>query len=415
MADTVAVLTPVTRTDAVELGRTLYRKQVLAHGDYDYKGRKLSFTPEYTSKVASAFRDKAYDTVPFMLADRDNAHTMDPTRAKGVVEGLEPTADGLDALISLTDDAATIVKDNPAFGVSVRLLENLKRADGKSYPVALNHVLGTFDGVVTGMRPWQQVELSNDDAVHVLDLTALTGPSDGGDPDQKGAAVPTLADTFSDEEITRLKALLTDSPAKEPSAPASADTYQRPTDAELDAIAKGLMGDDTDAGTESSDIPAGAAPATPAATPAAPAATTGSETEVAASNTDTGTAVELANTQARADRLEIELSRLRSESDERDYTAFRERMARDSGIPPYICDLARPLLQGRHTVDLSNGTEVDAGDIVRQVLSAVGDHGKIMDFSTSDVIYDRSAADQDEAKLAEINTWAAEHAKTIGG
>lgn len=409
MTDSVAVLTPVTETKAVELGRTLYRKQVLAHGEYKYKDRTLKFTPEYTGKVVQAFKDQAYDTVPFMLADRDNAHTMDPLRAKGTVQGLEATPDGIDALISLTDDAAQIVKDNPAFGVSVRLLENLERADGKSYPVALNHVLGTFDPRLTNLRPWQQVELSNDDAVHILDLTALTGPSDGGDPDQKGAAVPTLADTFSDEEITRLKALLTDSPAKEPPAPASADTYQRPTDAELDAIAKGLMGDDTDTTTET----APAATDTPA--PAAAAASTGSETEVAASNTDTGTAVELANTQARADRLEIELSRLRSESDERDYTAFRERMARDSGIPPYICDLARPLLQGRHTVDLSNGSEVDAGDIVRQVLAAVGDHGKIMDFSTSDVIYDRSAADQDEAKLAEINTWAAEHAKTIGG
>lgn len=408
MADTVAVLTPVTETKAVELGRTLYRKQVLAHGEYKYNDRTLKFTPEYTGKVVQAFKDQAYDTVPFMLADRDNAHTMDPLRAKGTVQGLEATPDGIDALISLTDDAAQIVKDNPAFGVSVRLLENLERADGKSYPVALNHVLGTFDPRLTNLRPWQQVELSNDDAVHVLDLTALTAPSTG-DPDQKGAAVPTLADTFSDEEITRLKALLTDSPAKEPSAPASADTYQRPTDAELDAIAKGLMGDDTDTTTET----APAATDTPA--PAAAAASTGNETEVAASNTDTGTAVELANTQARADRLEIELSRLRSESDERDYTAFRERMARDSGIPPYICDLARPLLQGRHTVDLSNGTEVDAGDIVRQVLSAVGDHGKIMDFSTSDVVFDRSAADQDEAKLAEINNWAAEHAKTIGG
>jgi hypothetical protein len=66
----------------------------------------------------------------------------------------------LDVLLDLTPDAADLVRQNPKLGVSARIIEDLERADGKTYPRALQHVLGTLDPRVTGMASWQEVALS---------------------------------------------------------------------------------------------------------------------------------------------------------------------------------------------------------------------------------------------------------------
>jgi hypothetical protein len=50
-----------------------------------------------------------------------------------------------------------------------------------------------------------------------------------------------------------------------------------------------------------------------------------------------------------------------------------KRMLTGLGVPPYITELARPLLEGTgHTVELSSGGAVDAGLVMRRVLQAFG-------------------------------------------
>ena len=80
---TAAVLTPFTAAEAVELGNRLWRKKVLPVGDVGYKGQLLHFTKDYLGQLAAAFTNRAYDQVPFQLADAQNTHTNDPERFRG--------------------------------------------------------------------------------------------------------------------------------------------------------------------------------------------------------------------------------------------------------------------------------------------------------------------------------------------
>ena len=175
------VLTPVDRGNARQSGASLWRKQLLPIAKINYKGRLIDFTREYLTGLAKAFNDRAYDRVPFQLADRDNAHTDDPERRRGWVNGLEVTDDGLDIIVSANDAGDALLRDGPELGISAKIIEDYERADGKFFPAAIKHVLGTLDPRLTGMRPWQAVEAANDDG-EVIDLTALEYAS--GDPEQ---------------------------------------------------------------------------------------------------------------------------------------------------------------------------------------------------------------------------------------
>jgi len=177
---TSAVITPTTATTAQPVAGRLWRKQVLPRGKtISYNdpatgtARTLTFDDSYLRAAVAAFNDGAYDAVKFQIADANNTHTEDPERARGTVRALELTADGLDMIVDLTDDGAKLIADNPDLPVSARIAEGLARADGKTYPVAIKHVLGTLDPKVPGMSPWQAVDLANDpDMTTVVDLTA---------------------------------------------------------------------------------------------------------------------------------------------------------------------------------------------------------------------------------------------------
>lgn len=248
---TTAVLTPTTTAKAKPVAGRLYRKQVLPIGGIDYKDatgatRRLDFTPDYLAKIVESFNQQAYDTVKFQLADASNTHTVDPERARGTVRALELTDDGLDMIVDLTDDGAKVIADHPDLPVSARIVEGLARADGKSYPVAIQHVLGTLDPRVPGMTPWQAVDLSNDQTPTV-DLTAeqytqkkehrmsdtlvakfrkALGLADSATEDEIVAAAeqkltappaePTAEDdgNLSDEEIAALEALANEQPVE---------------------------------------------------------------------------------------------------------------------------------------------------------------------------------------------------------
>lgn len=322
------LLAPVTEKRAKPVGGTdgLWRKQVLRHGSLNYKGRTLTFDRAYSEQLAKAFAEEAYDTVPFVLADEKNSHTMDPTRAKGEIVGFVPTDTGLDAILRLSEEAATIVKDNPKFGVSVRIVENLERGDGYKSPAAIQHVLGTFDPRMTGMSPWEAVEMSNDDA-EVLDLTNL---EDGEMPltkDQE-ARLSKLLDLPDD----KFAALFGES---------TEETQAELTDEEAAEIVAAL---EEDAKAETEDVEK--------------VLTSLSNDTVDTDNADTS--VELAT-------LREENANTRRELTEMRWTA-ESRELLDLGVPPFMVELAAPVLKA-DTIELANGSDtIDIQGVVRGLL-----------------------------------------------
>lgn len=174
-----AILSPVCDSAPIELSRKLYKKQVLPIRTINYKGRQINFDKSYLMELAKAYREGAFDQVPFMLADGDNKHTMDPDRFRGDVKGLSVEDDGLYAYIELSDDATALIERNPKLGVSARIIEGLEHADGRQFGRAVQHVLGTLDPRVTGMKPWEEVSLSYESVDETVDLTNETYEQEG--------------------------------------------------------------------------------------------------------------------------------------------------------------------------------------------------------------------------------------------
>jgi hypothetical protein len=395
-------------------GASLWRKQVLPLGTIDYKGRQITFSREYLASLVKAFGDKAYDVVPFQFADAANSHSNAPEQRRGTVRDLELTDDGLDIIVEAGQDAAKHLAEYPDLGVSARIVEAYDRADGKFFPAAIQHVLGTLDPRITGLRPWQAIDAANDDG-DVLDLTgekytvptppaptvtvsgtggaggsttftALGGGGGGGWYDngspltftstasqqQTPTGTPT-EDThmaFTADQEARLAKLL-DLPddkfdamlATAEAEPAPAPEDEQLTDEELQALLASLPEDE------------------PAPEPETEPAPEGDKEPVGASlSTEAQAAIDLAN--SRAEETSIELARVTTALNRAAFEKERDHYSREYGIPPRITDLARPVLEGEgHVVELSNGNSVDAGAIVRKVLSEVGKTVKMLDLS----------------------------------
>jgi hypothetical protein len=223
---TTAVLTPTTTATGQAVAGKLWRKQVLpvdesiTYTDGTGAKRTLAFDAGYLAKMVQAFNDGAYDTVKFQIADAKNTHTEDPERARGTVRALELTADGLDMIVDLTDDGAKLIGDNPDLPVSARIVEDLARADGQQFPVAIKHVLGTLDPRINGMSPWQAVDLANDPDIQTVDLSAAeydTKEPAVSEPTlsvwQKIGKALGLADTATEDDV---RAKLTDEKVIDP-------------------------------------------------------------------------------------------------------------------------------------------------------------------------------------------------------
>jgi hypothetical protein len=393
---TVAVLTPLCEGAPIELGNGYWRKQVIRHGDFKYKDprtgevRTLNFTPDYTAKLAQAYREKAYDAVPLQFAGPDNKHTNAIEATRGQVVGLEATADGLDAIVSLEPDAEKVIDRHKALPVSVRIIENLDRIDGKKWPAAVQHVLATWDPQLTAMKPWERVELANDDVDHVLDLTQLAAPS--GVDYQEGATVPEtktddtkMVENLSPEALTRLAKLaeLLNDEGMFLEDDEDEDGYIEPTDAEKDKIAaEALAGDQK---------PDGKAPV--------------DQQVVAASNehTPSATEIELAT---RLDRAEQETARLRDEAAARRYTELRNDLVTTAGIPPAAIDMCKEWLTGDTSIELSNGVTKDPGADIVKMLREIGKVHQLVDLSEPTVFAtERSTPSEDDAFAANAE-WA---------
>lgn len=330
---TSATLTPFYDSEAVDLGNRMWRRQILPVGDVNYKGRVLRFTKNYLQKLAQSFKDGAYAQVPFQLADKENSHTNDPERFRGDITAMEVRDDGLWATAELSERGDALLRENPKLGVSARIVEDYDRADGKHFDRAVQHVLGTMDPRVTGMKPWEAISLSNSD-LDVLDLSAAIFI------DQKEA---TMADTkITDEQRAAFDLYVTELVSLDPAKPADGKTpvTATSTDADIDAELEALL--------------------------AEALAEEGAPAELSA---DSRQAIELAN--ARIAEMQTAQAATRAELDLANFEREKAELLH-KGVPPVMVDLAMPLLLGKeHTIDLSNGTKADAGSIIRELLKQV--------------------------------------------
>lgn len=346
-------------------------KQVLPMGKIHYttksgKRSTLNFDKQYLTDLATAFDSKVLDQTPFVLADKDNAHTMQPEHFRGEIaevrlanEGEKP---GLYAKIKFASkEAAKAVLDNPGLGVSARIREGLERSDGSFVKRAMIHVLGTLDPQVTGMTPWVPAvaDLSFDPSDNILDLSDET--YEGAPVAKKTeAGVPDI-EAVTDEQIDAM------------------------TEEELDAFlteyAPGILAEIEAEGTEPDPI-------VPAVEPV-------KELEPALSATQTKD-IELANATAVAANARAEAA-MRKMADA-EFKAYRSE-AIAAGVPPHVLDLAEPVLNRPEDmiVDLSTSGEedVNAGDIVRQLVE--GYKGTV-DLSTESGHYGSIGSDEDPDK-----------------
>ena len=409
---TAAVLTPFTAAEAVELGNRLWRKRVLPVGEVEYKGRILKFTKDYLGQLAKAFTDRAYDQVPFQLADAQNTHTNDPERTRGWVTGMELGDDGLYVTAEVNEAGEKVLKDNPSLGVSARIVEDYARSDGRHFPAAVQHVLGTLDPRIPGLGAWTAIEAASPEPDQVIDLSGgtFTDPSGDGKADRKAAKAArkaakkqttdpagdgtddtegeavmadlgNLSDTqkarlarlldFDDETLDALAAggvVLTPEELDALTAPEDGDEsddedglaaeVDAMTDEELDALQAEFDAEFDTGADDAETIPEG-------------------EPVAAGLSAEAQFEINLAN--ARTEETQRELAAITARLREEDFQAEKRRMA-DLGVPPYITELARPLLEGAgHAVELANGRTVDAGAIMRRVLSEYASQARLLD------------------------------------
>jgi hypothetical protein len=364
---TSAVLTPFARTAAKPAGGSHWRKRLLPVGEINYKGRVLRFTRDYLGGLVRAFQDQAYPQVPFQLADANNAHTNDVERFGGEITAMDLGHDGdepgLWVTVATNQRGGNVLTDNPRLGVSARIVEDYDRSDGKFYPAAIQHVLGTLDPRIPHLGGWQAVEAANDVDI-TIDLSGaeFAGEGTGDMPElteeqkrERLAKLLAIDPEDLDELIAGLHVNGDGNPA--PTEPEGSEL----TDEELEELTKAAEALDAQGLLDEEGEP-GREPATAGAL----------------SNSDALLALELSN--ARADQNAAELAEIRGHLDNERFLAERRGFAEDHGIPPYITDFARPLLEGTgHVVDLANGQQADAGQIMRKVLTEFGKLGKLLD------------------------------------
>lgn len=212
------ILTPFSHSAAVELsgsGRPRFRKQIMKLETIKYTDpvigeRTIRFDQPYLRQLVDSFDSGAYDQVPFQIADVQNTHNNDPERTRGDLIGVELTADGIDGIFETSPEGAKLIENNPRLGVSCRIIENLQHANGDRYPRAIQHVLGTVNPRLRGMRPWQKVELSADDSVdQTTDLSGYEEEKRMPEDDDKGGSGTRVLE-LSDDQHKRLTELLED-------------------------------------------------------------------------------------------------------------------------------------------------------------------------------------------------------------
>lgn len=332
-------------------GKRAYWKQILPQAKIEYTSksgdrRTLDFDETYLKDLASAFEEHALDQVPFLLADADNRHTMDPERFRGQVTEVRlanaTEAPGLYGKIVFdTEDAAKAVMQNPNLGVSARIREGLATSTGKTYPRAMIHVLGTLDPQVSGMGAWTEADLSVYTG-SVLDLSSQTY-SERADMAKATKGSKALSD-FTEADIDAM-------------TPEQVEEFMTTFSADID---KFLAGSVAGQATDDVEDEADEVVETPAR-----------ELEPALSNGASKDDLELARQTAatatsRANEALRRMADAEWRSERQTYLA--------AGVPPHLLDLAAPVLNRADdmVVDLSNSDEADINlsETVRAFLDA---------------------------------------------
>jgi hypothetical protein len=358
----IAVITPWTDLAASQAG-TRWWKRLLPVGEINYKGRILKFTPEYLTGLVEAFRDKAYDQVPFQLAPDNNSHTNDPERTRGLISEMQLRRDGLWVALDPTEAGDAVLRANPGLGVSARIVEDYDRADGKFFPRAIQHVLGTLDPRIPALGGWEAVAAAND-AEFTYDLSNETW-KEFGMPD------------LTDEQNAKLAKLLDLDPDK---LNALVATLEPGTVGALNGGEGGGAGDGG-AGDGGEDDLDQIAAYFDSLTDEELAQLereleedeAGSEPEPAGAGLSGEAAMAIELAQAQGDENARQLGIISAQLDAERWANERARLVGSGGVPPFIADLAQPLLEGTgHVVDLANGKSVDAGQVTRKILTEVG-------------------------------------------
>lgn len=387
------LLTPVLAKPAKPqggvFGRGLkFRKQILPEREITYtdsegQQRKINFDREYNANVIDSFNRKAFDAYPYLLAKDDNSHSMDPERFRGKIERLDMAKDGEDPGVYAelkfpSKLAAQSTLDNPELGVSVRIKEDYTRSDGEHFDAALVHVCGTLDPQITGMKPWERVDLSGyTPETDTIDLSSVTW---------KGTTMPKRKTTTEDE--VDLSGVATDDLTDEQLDSILAQ-FAEEIDSELDED-----GDDSEDDSADDDADDGADDGSEVVTPAESAPT---ELSSRAQKM-----IDLAN--SRASNAEARANRALQAAADKDW-ANEVRDYTSAGVPKAIVDLAEPFL---HTVDpkvidLSNGKSVDGSAQMRKILDAL----KGMIDLSGPKGFGETPADEEQANKdkAALDTW----------
>lgn len=393
------VFTPYDLSEAVKTGKRVWRKQILPIGQINYEGQTLDFDKAFLTDLANAFSEGAYDQVPFVFADPANAHNEDPDRFRGELTSVDLADDGLYGVFKVTKEGEKVLKDNPRLGVSARIRQGLEKADGRKFPRAIRHVLATMDPKVTGMRPWQAVDLSNaedEDDDKVVDLTAQTyGGTDVAksatkDKPNKDETTITVGDkiidlsTMSDDDFTKFL-----------------DFTSGIMDAEV--VAEDEVDEDEDKGPKEGDeavvefngekITVVFSEGTWVTKPPKPEVKPDPDTDLAEHVVDS-------ETRDTVKQMQIDLANER-------YATRRKELLRE-GVPAFLIDLAEPLLNtpGPAVIDLAgsdkgvNATQI-VGDMLDGLKGMIDIHpesGHQIDLS--DVADDKKDDDPDAALLA---------------
>jgi hypothetical protein len=371
---------PFSRFPARQVSPQTWRKRVLPVGKIVYQDRVLNFDKEYLQGLADSFSKRAYDQVPFQLADARNTHTNDPERTRGWITDVSVQDDGLWITAQTTPDGNKVLMSNPQLGVSARIVEDYARADGQYFPAAIQHVLGTLDPRIPGLGAWEAVQLSSVPSDMVIDLSAAEFAGEEGgsimpdlDPEQQGKLARLLE--LDPDRLSALMDGLADIEAASGGEGGSNVGYDEYSDLDSDealiAAINEMSDDDFAEVAAEFDME--------------PELVFEPEPELAGagaalSNDGYGMdSIELANYQLA--ETQRQMSVLQRDHDRQAFENEKRKLL-NLGVPMLITELARPLLEGTgHVVELSNGHSTDAGLIMRKVLTEFGKQASMLDMT----------------------------------
>lgn len=366
------ILTPLLDGELIDLADEAqpltYLKRILPLGEITYSGVKYTFDQPYLVSLANAFNEKALDTTPFVLADPGtNGHTMDPERWRGEVidmsyQAAGPDGPGLYSKIRFpNEEAAKAVQlSNGKLGVSARIQHGLKRVDGKSWPQAIIHVLGTMHQRVPKLGNWRTVDLSGYNSPHtVIDLSS---------------------ETFKEIQMAKAKGKQTVAEAFEGldlSDPAVVEKILQ------DALDAGQIDLSTDLDDETDDTLGGEfAPIDPALQ------------------------ARLDLSESRASDAEARANRALAIAAQKQWDV--DKASRWDSLPPAMLDLAEPILNAADetTLDLSDdgGTVINVSDTLRKILDLAKGYVDLSDeLGHGGDALDLSDSAADDALIAQFN------------